>query len=71
MNKIKLTIISLSSFVMLTVYTVACTQETKVEKNVEVNPGDSVTQQTTVDKEVTTGVKDSDVTVDTKVDTNH
>lgn len=55
-------------FVITASFMTACHKTTKVEREVVVGPGSSVTQDTTVDKEVTTGIKDGDVKVETKVD---
>jgi hypothetical protein len=57
-------------FIMTIPSIMACHQSTRVEKDVVVGPEGSVSQETTVDKEVTTGIEDKDIKVETKVDTH-
>lgn len=67
MNIAKISLLSLV-IVMTTSFATACNKTTKIEREVEIGPGGSVSQKTTVDKEVKTGIKDGEVEVETKVD---
>ncbi len=65
MKNAKVSIISL--IFILTAFTTACHKSTKVEKDVVIGPGGTVSD-TKVDREVTTGIEDKDIKVETKVD---
>lgn len=55
-------------FILTTSFSTACHTSTKVEKDVVIGPEGTVTQETTVDREVKTGIEDKDIKVETKID---
>lgn len=61
-------IATLSLLLIFGTMTTACNRTTKIEREVEVGPNGSVSQQTTVDKEISTGINTGDVKVETSVD---
>lgn len=67
MKKVKISAIGII-FILTASLSTGCHKSTKVEKDVVIGPEGLVSQQTTVDREVTTGINDKDIKVETKVD---